>query len=778
MNKIKVNSWQESIHVVNNKILTRFSLEKAFNQFILELKPLVTEPEVKIIVQFKVVLESGLIRTISRMQTITNNDYKILLDIFKEYWSIKTEEYHLVAIQKVIFTYKIVHSKFPSRLSPVVKPKPSFSFKGYDIPNTMDLTQWGEYKFSPNYHSAIIKKYKSKAYYSVVLKDREQLVELKINDKILLSFIDKMSNNNDLSSFTRELHEHTYIFREGNLILKQKNIKNIKYLTKVIGASHISYKFVAMDLETRAINGIITPYALSIYDGKDKISFYLSDYPTSDEMLIAAISSLLRKKYDQYKVYIHNFSHFDSVFMIKVLSNMNLNILPLIRDGRIIDLKLSWKKYSIYMRDSYLLLPSSLAKLTNNFQVESKGIFPYQFVNNSNIPLDYRGSVPNKEFYPDITNEQYDSIINTTSTWDLRTETIKYCEQDVVTLYQVIAKFSEQIFILFRIDVLKYPTLPLLAFGIYRNNFMGDAKIPLIHGEMYDFLVQGYTGGSVDVYKPSGNNIYRYDVNSLYPFVMKTSPMPIGNISYFEGDITQINPQSFGIFEVEVTAPQNLHIPILQLRMHTQKGIHTVAPIGDWKGVYFSEEIKNAKIHGYTFKVIRGYTFDKGFIFKDYVDFLYKLKVNSDKTSPDYTIAKLLLNSLYGRMGMSPYKEHHVLVSNKEALNIISKFEVSNVIDFKNGKELVSFFDHSGKDNLNISVAISLAVTAMAKVHTSQFKTMKDITLFYSDTDSIDIDKPLPIKFIGNELGKMKLEHIFDETVFLAPKVYVGRTIT
>jgi len=144
----------------------------------------------------------------------------------------------------------------------------------------------------------------------------------------------------------------------------------------------------------------------------------------------------------------------------------------------------------------------------------------------------------------------------------------------------VIAKFSEQIFTLFRIDILKYPTLPSLALAIYRNNFMGDAKIPLIHGALYDFLVQGYTGGSVDVYKPTGNNIYRYDVNSLYPFVMQKFPMPIGNISYFEGDITQINPQAFGIFEVEVTAPHNLNIPILQLRVRTNKCIHTVSPLG------------------------------------------------------------------------------------------------------------------------------------------------------------------------------------------------------
>jgi len=39
----------------------------------------------------KIELENGLIRTISRMQTITKNDYKLLLYIFNEYRSIKTE---------------------------------------------------------------------------------------------------------------------------------------------------------------------------------------------------------------------------------------------------------------------------------------------------------------------------------------------------------------------------------------------------------------------------------------------------------------------------------------------------------------------------------------------------------------------------------------------------------------------------------------------------------------------------------------------------------------
>jgi len=60
----------------------------------------------------------------------------------------------------------------------------------------------------------------------------------------------------------------------------------------------------------------------------------------------------------------------------------------------------------------------------------------------------------------------------------------------------------------------------------------------------------------------------------------------------------------------------------------------------------------------------------------------------------------------------------------------------------------------------------------------SQFKVPKfmskyDYNLYYSDTDSIYIDRPLPEKFISNtRLGDLKLEGIYDKAIFLAPKVY------
>jgi len=76
----------------------------------------------------------------------------------------------------------------------------------------------------------------------------------------------------------------------------------------------------------------------------------------------------------------------------------------------------------------------------------------------------------------------------------------------------------------------------------------------------------------------------------------------------------------------------------------------------------------------------------------------------------------------------------------------------------------------------NISVVESSAVTAYARIHMTQFKTNKNLQIYYTDTDSIDIDKELDSKLVGKELGQMKLEYIFEDAVFLSPKMYGGIT--
>jgi hypothetical protein len=157
------------------------------------------------------------------------------------------------------------------------------------------------------------------------------------------------------------------------------------------------------------------------------------------------------------------------------------------------------------------------------------------------------------------------------------------------------------------------------------------------------------------------------------------------------------------------------------------------------------------------------------------------LKSNSNKGSAQYNISKLLLNSLYGRFGMDPFIEHHVIVRESDFSKIKNGINiVTDMIYFKNGKLLVSYFNPNSKnsDKLNLSISISSAVTAYSRIQMiNLIKELIDLgyTIYYTDTDSIFVDRSLPTHMISNtELGKLKLEYKFKKVVFLAPKVYGG----
>lgn len=138
---------------------------------------------------------------------------------------------------------------------------------------------------------------------------------------------------------------------------------------------------------------------------------------------------------------------------------------------------------------------------------------------------------------------------------------------------------------MFEADINKYPTLSSLAFSIYRIKYLNKYKIPCITGELYRNLNKSSTGGSVDVYKPIGEEINRYDVNSLYPSVMSNFPSPVGKITKFKGDILKYPENPFGFFFVKIKTPEYLHIPILQTRVKSKgAGIRTVSPLGEWSG--------------------------------------------------------------------------------------------------------------------------------------------------------------------------------------------------
>ena len=89
----------------------------------------------------------------------------------------------------------------------------------------------------------------------------------------------------------------------------------------------------------------------------------------------------------------------------------------------------------------------------------------------------------------------------------------------------------------------------------------------MLSGRVSEDIRTSYTGGAVDMYisQPfKGKQIYAYDVNALYPYVMTLNKFPIGNPTFFNGDIFNIDPNAFGFFFCKILSPSYFKHPVLK----------------------------------------------------------------------------------------------------------------------------------------------------------------------------------------------------------------------
>ena len=607
--------------------------------------------------------------TIGNLFKINNSktDFNRLYEHLKALLTIKDQSYKSLPLMEVVFSYKIIgldNNKISkvSTIKKLIKPKAkTYKFKGYNLPNTMSLKLWGKELIRDN-NKIDIRKKGSQYIYNIEVIDVENKpltynvsLQLYKNNEKYLSFKDVINNDfNNLNSFTRYIGSNEYYFVDGELVLrlnprKTSFLESVNLYKNKFGKTivpQLDEKYITLDIETQVINSekgnIIKPILISIYDGLQHYNFYLPDYVSSDEMIIKALMFLLEPKYHRYKIYVHNLSNFDGVFLLKHLINLKYNdeevfIKPTIKDGKMINIDIKFGRYKISFRDSLLILLASLSKLAKAFNVEAKGNFDYSKVNN-------------------LTNAQLNDR-------KLRNEILNYASLDCKILYEILIKFNELIFDLFHLNINNYPTLPSIALGLFRSRYLLKNNVLNITGQSFIDLKESYTGGSVDMIVPHGYNLFHYDLNSLYPYAMMINKMPTGNMKSFDGDILKISPVAFGFFEAIVTTPKDLHIPILQIHSKNK----SISPLGKFKGWFFSEELINAKDKfGYKFEVLRGYTFDCSIIFDQYVTDLYNLRLQYDKTNPMNYIAKILMNSLYGRFGLNPLLNDTLIINKNE----------------------------------------------------------------------------------------------------------------
>lgn len=139
-------------------------------------------------------------------------------------------------------------------------------------------------------------------------------------------------------------------------------------------------------------------------------------------MIKHALSSLLIKKYKNHKVYVHNLSSCGSIFLLRILNNMeNVNTRLIQSNGKLINLNINYdNKYTLSLRDSLLLLPSSLAKLSKSFNTNEqyKDIFPILFLNN--VDPNYMGNLPDFKYFKGTSLEEYLNYKESFNSWSLK----------------------------------------------------------------------------------------------------------------------------------------------------------------------------------------------------------------------------------------------------------------------------------------------------------------------------------------------------------------------
>lgn len=253
-----------------------------------------------------------------------------------------------------------------------------------------------------------------------------------------------------------------------------------------------------------------------------------------------------------------------------------------------------------------------------------------------------------------------------------------------------------------------------------------------------------------------------YDVNSMYPWAMKYCMLPYGQPIFYQGEYKEdkLFPLYIQCFKCRFKLKEG-HYPSIQL-----KGNHVFAEteyIVDSQTVellYLTNvdlDLMRYNYDMFDIEWICGYKF-KGTIglFDAYIDKWYEVKKQSKEEGNKAmsTLAKLFLNSLYGKFGTNPLKRSKYPYLSEG----IVKYQTGGVEETKGGYiPIASYITSYARDRI-----IRAAVACGDRF---AYADTDSIHIIGSETPDIDIDE--------YRLGAFKLESTFTEAFFHRAKCYI-----
>lgn len=359
---------------------------------------------------------------------------------------------------------------------------------------------------------------------------------------------------------------------------------------------------------------------------------------------------------------------------------------------------------------------------------------------------------------------------------ELNEEEINYIRNDV----EIVARALKEMFS----RGLTKMTIASDAMKNFKDNFPSFRdKFPLLQPAIDKDIRHSYRGGFTYVNdkwieKPTGKGVV-LDVNSLYPSCM-FSPylLPYDKPVFFEGEYEY--DEVYPLYIQSITCSFDIKenkIPSVQLKntlnfianeyIKSTKGETVTLYLTKPDFELFKEQyIMHKPIYngGWKFKAASGF-------FDNYISYWteQKIKAGKEGNAPLRQISKLLLNSLYGRFGISGTARQKAPVLEK------------GIVKFR-------LLDEETRET--VSVAVASFITAYGRnktIRTSQM--IRDYTMqkygedryFYSDTDSIHANLSnadlAELKDIINiddfKLGYWAKEAEFTRAIYIRQKCYV-----
>lgn len=258
------------------------------------------------------------------------------------------------------------------------------------------------------------------------------------------------------------------------------------------------------------------------------------------------------------------------------------------------------------------------------------------------------------------------------------------------------------------------------------------------------------------------------DVNSLYPSVMYYQPLPYGEGIFFDGKYKPDKLYNLYVqmFTCQFELKEN-YIPTIQLKNNLSfiptdylsssddEEVTMCLTSVDLELFFEHYHVYNITWHsGWKFKSTTG-------LFKEYIDKWNAVKMEStlNGNKAMRTLAKLMLNALYGKFALNP--------------NVQSKIPY-----YDNGIIKYTLGEKETRNPIYIPVGTFITAWARHKTITSAQKVYD--RFLYADTDSLhligtEIPKDLEVDPI--KLGAWKHESTFTRARFVRQKTYIEETL-